>query len=156
MKTRTPANAMRTIRLVCEELFCSFEAGGAPSAFPRFLAGAGGGTPKNGRVGDVEGDNDGAIVVEFNWFPSFLHHQCKHEQEPKKLVKHKSRESTYRNLGMLSSLSGMGPEKRLFSMFLLPRNTLKLILLSLLKIWNIFVRDKEKLQVLKRKVLKNV
>ena len=30
-------------------------------------------------------------------------------------------ESTYRNVGMLSSFSGMGPEKRLFSMFLLPR-----------------------------------
>lgn len=69
--------------MVCEELFCSFGEGGSPSIFPRFLSGGGGGggTPKNGRVGDVEGDSDGASVVELNWFPSFLHHQCsKHEQ----------------------------------------------------------------------------
>lgn len=81
--------------MVCEELFCSFGEGGSPSIFPRFLSGGGGGggTPKNGRVGDVEGDSDGASVVELNWFPSF------------------------RNVGMLSSFSGMGPEKRLFSMF---------------------------------------
>ena len=77
MKRTTPAIAMRTIRVVCEELFCSFGEGGSPSIFPRFLSGGGGGggTPKNGRVGDVEGDSDGASVVELNWFPSFLHHQ---------------------------------------------------------------------------------
>lgn len=88
MKTRTAANAMRTIRLVCEEFFeflelDSSEAEGPSAAFPRFLSVAGGGgAPESGRVGagfdgvgDIDGDNDGAAVVELNRFPSFLHTQ---------------------------------------------------------------------------------
>lgn len=83
---------MRTIRLVSEELFCSFEfleldpseAEGPSAAFPRFLSVAGGGgAPESGRVGagfdgvgDIDGDNDGAAVVELNRFPSFLHTQA--------------------------------------------------------------------------------
>lgn len=92
MKARTPANAMRTIRLVFEEFFCPFEfpeldpseVEGPSSVFPRFFSVAGGGIPKNGRVGAgfvgaIDGDIDGAVALELNEFPSFLHHQFKHQ-----------------------------------------------------------------------------
>lgn len=97
MKTRTPANAIRIILLVCEEFFPfefseldPSESEGPSATFPRFLSVGGGGTPENGRVGagfvgDIDGDNDGAvevelivvelIVVALNGFPSFLQHQ---------------------------------------------------------------------------------
>ena len=60
-------------------------------------------------------------------FLPFCITKCKHEEEQLREKKNIKLESTYRNLGMLSSFSGMGPEKRLFSMFLFPINTLEVL-----------------------------